>query len=627
MGILFIVSELLLIISFILKKKTEKKLDITNFLCLSIVLLFCYNTFICYVLTFFVIPCKLWILATINIIISLILIFFIIKKKQIQKYSFDKIDIIYILLLLIIIFTICYMNFGFPFDICYISADASHHYLTSMRFAEQETLMQNAEPDAVYGTMSTRKPASYVNSGLLMKCFCKNLEPVSCYYVFAGFGILTLILIGVTIYTALKKYSRKKEHTFWAFLVALICSLGYPLNSLLFGFEYLTMGLLILVAIIDLVHYYENDILKFKYVLLIFGLLNFGLFCSYYMFVPFVYPALWIYFCIKNYYNTHKILTKELIILLVVALLIPFLLGYIYHLEPSIYTIIIIKVSDIESFTNYASMIINSGIAVDGFIYINLYSNMLLLISLPIYFFIKKAKDKKLKNESFLGLLLIFLIIFIEILLIGNAFSKVSIYYLSKNYFALWIILAFINYKALIDLYENGSKYLSRLFIYAYILLLIVSTIFSKVNIIESTYNPDENILSVMEIFGANKTLLKYATSDYNQEELEIISYAKQNLDFNSKIEIVSDHRTYFWSYVLLRYTDNDEMFEERIYSGQDLLGEKWSKLDEKIKNNKLDYVIYFNKSKKYASLKDILFENSEIIYQNESGGILKYNK
>ena len=627
MGILFIVSELLLIISFILKKKTEKKLDITNFLCLSIVLLFCYNTFICYVLTFFVIPCKLWILATINIIISLILIFFIIKKKQIQKYSFDKIDIIYILLLFIIIFTICYMNFGFPFDICYISADASHHYLTSMRFAEQETLMQNAEPDAVYGTMNIRKPASYVNSGLLMKCFCKNLEPVSCYYVFAGFGILTLILIGVTLYTALKKYSRKKEHTFWAFLVALICSLGYPLNSLLFGFEYLTMGLLILVAIIDLVHYYENDILKFKYVLLIFGLLNFGLFCSYYMFVPFVYPALWIYFCIKNYYNTHKILTKELIILLVVALLIPFLLGYIYHLEPSIYTIIIRKVSDIESFTNYASMIINSGIAVDGFIYINLYSNMLLLIPLPIYFFIKKAKDKKLKNESFFGLLLIFLIIFIEILLIGNAFGKVSIYYLSKNYFALWIILAFINYKALIDLYENGSKYLSRLFIYAYILLLIVSTIFSKVNIIESTYNPDENILSVMEIFGANKTLLKYATSDYNQEELEIISYAKQNLDFNSKIEIVSDHRTYFWSYVLLRYTDNDEMFKERIYGGQDLLGKKWNNLDEKIKNDKLDYVIYFNKSKKYATLKDILFENSEIIYQNESGGILKYNK
>ena len=33
-------------------------------------------------------------------------------------------------------------------------------------------------------------------------------------------------------------------------------------------------------------------------------------------------------------------------------------------------------------------------------------------------------------------------------MLIGKCLGKVSIYYLTKNYFALWIILAFTNYKA-----------------------------------------------------------------------------------------------------------------------------------------------------------------------------------
>lgn len=628
MGVLFFISELLLLVSFILKKKTEKELDTTNFSCLSIILLFCYNTFICYALTFFTIPCKLWILSTINLLITAILTFFIIKKKEIQAYSFKKIDILYILILVIIIFGICLRNFGFPFDINYISADPSHHYLTSFKFAKEETLMPNAEKDLVYGDLSPRKPASYVNSGLLIKCLCDNLEPVSCFYVFAGFGIFTLMLIGITIYTALKKYGKNKEHTFWAFIVALICTLGYPLNSLLFGFEYLTMGLLMIVAIIDMVHYYENNILKLSYIVLIFGLLNFGLFCSYYMFIPFVYPALWIYFYLKNYQKTKKVICKETIILWGVTLLIPFILGYIYHLEPNMYAIIINQFTDSGIIADYASHIVNTGLAVDGFIYINLYSNMLLLVPLPIYLFIKDAKNKKQKDNQFFVLILLLVIVFIEILLIGNKLGQVSIYYLSKNYFALWIILAFINYKALIDIYESGFKYLSRLFIYVYILLMIICTIFSKVKIVEATYNPDENLFSVMEVFGANKTLLKNRYSEYNQKELEIISYAKENLDFNKRIEVIADHRTYYWSYVLLGYTDRDDLFKSNKYWGQKLLEVKWENLTKKIKNdNELDYVIYFNKTRTYKNLKDILFENSEIIYENESGGILKYIK
>ena len=626
MGIIYIISVLILMISFILIKKSTEKMDIVGFICMSIVLLFCYNTAVCYVLTFFTIPAKLWILAIINLIFSLALGIPIIKKKEVQEYTFNKRDIIYIGIIIIVVLAVAYINFGFPFDINYISGDPAMHYLTSIRFAEQETLMPNSVPDQIYGTMLERKPASYVNSGLLMRCLLKDIEPVSCYYIFAGFDILTLTLIGVTVYSSLKKYSKKKEHDFWAFLIALICTLGYPLNSLLFGFEYLTMGLLILAAILDFIYYYEKDILKLHYILLIFGLLNFGLFCSYYMFVPFVYSALWIYFCIKNYYKTNKIITKELLIILIVTLLIPFILGYIYHLAPNVYAIIINKNLDTAKIWSYSSYIAGEGMAVDGFIYINLYSNMILLLPLPIYLFIKKAKNKQLRDEMFWELLLLLVILFIEILLIGNKFGKVSMYYLSKNYFALWIILAFINFKTLVNINEK-SNYFPRLFIVAYVFLMIICIIFSKVKVIESTRNNDENILSVMDIFGANKTLLKYKLPEYNQEELEIIRKANERLDFNDRIEVISDHRTYYWSYVLLRYTDKDDIFNSKLYGGQTLLEKKHFNIKQKIEDkNELQYIIYFNKSKMYNSLKDKLFENAEIIYENPSGGILKYN-
>ncbi len=89
MKMVYGISAIALIIAFILIKKTEKKLNIISFTSLSIVLMLCYNTFVCYVLTFFKIPNTLTILSTINYIITVIILSFIIQKKKIQKYQFD----------------------------------------------------------------------------------------------------------------------------------------------------------------------------------------------------------------------------------------------------------------------------------------------------------------------------------------------------------------------------------------------------------------------------------------------------------------------------------------------------------------------------------------------------------
>ncbi len=84
MGIIYTLTVLILFISFILIKKTDKKLNILGFVAITIGVLFCYNTFVCYVLTFFTIPVTLLNLSIINLAISIVLMFFIIRKKQIQ---------------------------------------------------------------------------------------------------------------------------------------------------------------------------------------------------------------------------------------------------------------------------------------------------------------------------------------------------------------------------------------------------------------------------------------------------------------------------------------------------------------------------------------------------------------
>lgn len=93
MGIIYLVSILALIIGFILIKKSNKKLNIISFTSITIVLTLCYNAFLCYILTFIKIPTNLLNLSIINIILAGIIFFIIFRKKEIQKYTLDKIRI------------------------------------------------------------------------------------------------------------------------------------------------------------------------------------------------------------------------------------------------------------------------------------------------------------------------------------------------------------------------------------------------------------------------------------------------------------------------------------------------------------------------------------------------------
>lgn len=245
MGIVYGLSVLILFISFILIKKTEKTLDILSFLGISIVVLLSYNALICYILTFFLLPITLISLSAINLFIALLMIAVIIKQKEIQKYELDIINLLSICVILICVLAVSYMNFGFPFNIKYETGDPATHYLTSEIFSEQDRLI-NTNDDKVYGMFHGRKIASYVNSGLIMKSVSDVVDEIDYYNIFIGFGVFVLFMTGAIMYNALEKFTKSKYCKILALIVSVIYVLGYPLNSFLFGFEYLSLGVLML---------------------------------------------------------------------------------------------------------------------------------------------------------------------------------------------------------------------------------------------------------------------------------------------------------------------------------------------------------------------------------------------
>lgn len=423
-------------------------------------------------------------------------------------------------------------------------------------FAKSDTLLSTSY-DEVYGAFQGRKIGSYTNTGIIMKCLS---DETSYYNVFIGFGIFILFMTGAMMYNTLEKFTKSKGGKIIALLSSLIFVMGYPLNSLFFGFEYLSLGILIICTIIHMIYYLEKEKLSLGYYLIIFTLLNFGIFCSYYLFVPFVYSALWIYFCAYSKKKNKKIICKNNIQMLSITLLLPFFLGFIYHLMPNIYNIFNLDAQDaLKRSLEYSSNILNNSFKLEGYIYTNYYSNILPLIPLVVYYIMQKVKEKELL--SFDIILFILLILYMIILFIGIKIELVSAYFLMKNYFALWIVLIYMNFKSIINILEK-NKTLAITIIGLYIFIIIINLIF--INMPLNHNNINESPANIAEIFGVNKTVILNRKEDLNPSEIEILKYAKEKLNFKeNEIEILGEDEQIYWAYSILRYINYEVAVEE----------------------------------------------------------------
>lgn len=647
-GIIYVVSTITLMVSFILIKKINRKINIISMVGVTILLDFCYNAFICYILTFINIPNNLLVLSIINFIVSVILWTKILKKKNIrvdknketgglinqteyesesdinkeikkirntQTFYIDKLDSFAVIVLLIITTTVGIINFGLPINIKYESGDSSVHFLSSIKFMQDEKLLTDSQDEAY--DFSVRKFGSYVNSGILMKCFENKINIIDNYIIFILFGIFILFLIGYLLYIVLIRFIKSNNNKILALVFSSICILGYPLNSLLFGFEYLSLGLVIILGIIEIILLCLKDKMKLSYMIISLFLLNFGLFCSYYMFVPFIYVAEWIYFCIDSYKQTKKIFSKNNVLILFLTLILPFILGYIYHFMPNIYQAIINFGKDMqEQKLDIAKKTLETGFKVGGYIYTNLYSNFILLIPFSLYVIIRKFKENIL-----LSLMFISNVLFIIILYIGNRFDKVSDYYLAKNYFTLWIIMFILNFRGFMYMYEQYKRILYTI-ISIYMIITVVYTVAVPVDMKneKKVETSRENIFAVMDIYGVNKDILLNHDVDLYKEEIESFKYILEKYKLTNNYILVAEPEQLMWIYAMTGFIKQNDV-TKNIYN-QDKFNATFYEYGNLLKNT--EYVIYFKNTFVFNVYSKFIYKDASIMYEDEIGGIVR---
>lgn len=564
MNIVYLMSIVILIILFLLIKKNNKKENLLMWIVISLVLLFCYNSFVVYVLSTLYIKTTLLSLSIVNFLFCIFFIIKIISKNSFQEYYVDKFDILTMILFCFITILIGYFRFGFPFKIVYETSDSGTHFWKSMDFFRQSFLLNKASMTIDF---SARVFASYVNVGILFKTLVSFVGYINLYEVYICYDLVSFFLLGISFYFILRQMCPNKNKVLFL-VTGVLYLLGYPLNNLIFGFFYLGHTVILISILILVLKKYNNGEFNIRHLVCMVTIINIGICFTYYLYAPIVFMSEIIYFFYL--FKNKQIFNKRTffrILIIIIVLPLVFLMHYFF--------LPYIGINQHSVFYQFK---------LDGYFYNSWLSNFIVFLPFIVYFIIKNRK------YEFEICLFILTFLFILIIAILSCFNLVVNYYSSKFFYLLWL-LSFI---LMIDMFNLKS--ITLLFKRIYCISFIILFLFSSFNI-EDKLIDNENLevnkvesSNILDVYSFNFDKMKNPTITFTIKELAIIKELYNlkaenvinnfNLEFNQQ-RIWLD--AFFWT-LPMDYPENElyDYITNNEYYFDPLDDKSFSKISDK---------------------------------------------
>ena len=594
MNIIYILTSLALIISYLLLNKGEKKENLIHSVIISVILFLTYNIFITQVMFFVHLESTLLNLAIVNIAFSAVFITKEIKTKTIQKYYINKLDIIAVIIILGLAITIVIMNYGTNIAVKHAVTDAATHYFASDDFYRYSTLFSRESSDTIkWLNTPYLMTGAYVNTGIFLKLFKGIIDETFLVKLYFIFDMFIWMLSGLLMYTALSTNFKNKKHQILALVLTIFYMLAYQLNSLFAGFSYLGVGLDIIIGIIIIM---KSEI-KTNYKISSLFLLNLGIMFSYYYFAPVLFLAeLW-YILATNKKQNIKIFSKQNIFEILIALVIPGLIGVIY-------------------FIGYPLMQANNkafdyvgAIATDGFIYEDLIMNIFPYLLLSEVYIIYIAFKKK---NTFIDKLLYLTVIFTLLIYMLMKLEFVSSYYYYKIYYMLFLVLTVSSYEILKIFVDKGKN---ATIIVSGVLIIYSFGIFSAMIL-------DKNWF-VFDIYLTNGEEIKDDYALIKDKEFYLFEY------YNNNINTMQNDDTLFCK--TKGNTGRDRWVYSITKNGNNLTNaltnDKITTVEKFMENSKYHYFVLLKNDYggEYDKVQDeVKRYNLKILIQNSAGMILE---
>ena len=257
MGFLYIISLIFFIISFLLYKKSENKLNIIKWIILSVGVIYAYNIALGMLLGVLRIPAHLWLLSIINLIKGLS-IFIFGRKNGFQKYTCSKKDVAGILLLLIV-FSVMFVKdlYIYKGGVTHVAVDSAIHYRAAKEYACNHELFVFSENRTIFN-FNIMQTGAYINDGILMDTLYRCFK-VDYIYSYQIFETLTMFINVLMLYAFFMDKINTKRGLFGSVLLSALYLYGYPYNSWIYGFSYLSVGLIQVLLILNIVEMLFDD--------------------------------------------------------------------------------------------------------------------------------------------------------------------------------------------------------------------------------------------------------------------------------------------------------------------------------------------------------------------------------
>ena len=467
---LYIFSLVFLVFSFMIHKKSDNKLNFIKWIIITIASIYGYNILICMTLGLLNITSHIWLLSLINIILGLILLFKSLKNKEIQKYSVNMIGFVGLLAVLVI--------FGIMFvkdlyitngDVTHFAVDSAIHYRAAKHYSDYLKIFINVE-DKSFFNFNVMQTGAYINDGIFMN-IVHSITNLDYAYIYQIFETITLFISGLAFYAFIIDKIKTKRGLLASLVLFGLYLYGYPYNSWIYGFSYLSVGILTTTLLLSLVEglYSDEKINKVvSYVLIV--LAGMGLTFSYCLFVPPVFSAICIYCFLKDIINKNekkylRIFGKNTLIITGLLLIVTaFGIGYLF-----------IPTFFIKGQTNLIS-----ALKIDGAVYSEKYVNFIPYLPFAAFYFVEIIKRIKNKTLRYQDIFSVFVVGFTALLYIGMMSGHMAKYYMLKMYFILWTAV----FVAIIDIVnENIDRRVFRvdgIILFLLFVILLVKRISSE---------------------------------------------------------------------------------------------------------------------------------------------------
>ena len=580
--VIYVGSVIFLIFSYLLFFKSKKKLSIIREIIYSICLFYCYNVLVVYILYLFKQTGTFFLYGSINIIISIILGVITLITKRKQQYYFKKREFLFFGLFFVLFMLLGYLRFHGGRLIHYESVDASIHYRYALHFSETlSTLTKENSKDLVYGNFERGMSISYVNGGFLIRI----LSFIKSYRVFLLHDTISFAITGLIFLSTLFQLFKKRNYFYYACLMFLY-SFSFLLNSYIFGFSYLTLGMMVVNLLFLTGLSYEKEWeenIWFK--ILILFILSFSVFFSYYLFVPCIYLALGIYYI--KLYQDKEISFKQMSFYGIFTLILPFFIGFFYFVFPTFFKV---------------TGGVATAVALDGYIYNNKTPSYFFAF---FFFYLVYFERKFQKENTYLVLNFYFISFYIVLFFVLFIFHLSGEYYFHKLFYL---------YSIFVILYFGIKLEKKKKYVYLFTFLTLGSMLLIRV----MDDNKLTNLLSKLNIYNWNSYSFNQNRTLIDEDELILIEESikyKDVCSYHHEFVNVGKGLRNYWFYAIT----NEIPLAGYHKNNKDGLNQENISLSW-FDNLKHPCVVYFYD----GNIKDPLMSHYEILYQNQKGAILK---